>query len=87
MKQVTMRSICPILAPVGNAFAVFICSLLTSYTNIRDISFIKTNIDALKYKISILDKIAFSSGQDCKRTEQPRYNNNNNDRLAIYNND
>jgi hypothetical protein len=28
------------------------------------------NIDALKYKISILDKTAFACEQDCKRTEQ-----------------
>ena len=28
------------------------------------------NIDALKYKISILDKTAFSCEQDCKRKEQ-----------------
>jgi predicted HTH domain antitoxin len=28
------------------------------------------NIEALKYKISILDNIIFSSEQDCKRTEQ-----------------
>ena len=28
------------------------------------------DIDALKYKISILDKTAFSCEQDCKRKEQ-----------------
>jgi hypothetical protein len=50
----------------------------------RTIQRLENDVEARKYKISILDKIAFSSEQDCKRTEQPRYNNN---RLALYNND
>ena len=32
--------------------------------------YLSNDIQALKHKISILDKIAFSSEQDCKRTEQ-----------------
>jgi len=32
--------------------------------------YLSNDIQALKDKISILDKIAFSSEQDCKRTEQ-----------------
>jgi hypothetical protein len=31
---------------------------------------LSNDIEALKYKISLLDKTAFSSEQECKRTEQ-----------------
>jgi peptidoglycan hydrolase CwlO-like protein len=36
----------------------------------RTIQRLANDIEARKYKISILDKIVFSSEQDCKRTEQ-----------------
>jgi transcriptional regulator with XRE-family HTH domain len=36
----------------------------------RTVQRLENDIQALKYKISLLDKIAFSSEQECKRTEQ-----------------
>jgi flagellar motility protein MotE (MotC chaperone) len=36
----------------------------------RTVQLLKNDIQALKYKISLLDKIAFSYEQECKRTEQ-----------------
>ncbi len=42
------------------------------------------DIDALKYKLSILDKTAFSCEQECKRTEQHLQESEKERRIIIY---